>query len=183
MAWEPLEHIPKEETTDTYRDDPSVEIWANGRYQVIVYNQLSPGGLTIKHLSIHAHDRGPMRNWRHLQQMKNEACGEEWTGIEFFPPESRLTDTANEYHLFCFPPEVDLGVGLTHEDAIVTDDEAAAAFTADPSHKGRQEPWEPGLTTGRTDASADSRERMRALGRERHGYDLPPMSPQEKGSK
>jgi hypothetical protein len=180
-GWEPLTLFAPEETI--HADDPTMQVWANKRYQVLVRTQVTPEGRTVKHLSIHSHDRGPVRNWRHLQQMKNECCGEDWTGVEMFPPEAELTDTANEYHLFCFPPDAEIGIGLSKEDAIVTDDETAAAYTDDPSHQGRQEPWEPGLTTGRTDASAASRERMRALGRERYDYDLPPMSPQEKGSK
>lgn len=171
-GWEPLRFFPPEETIERYRDDPAIEVWGNERYQVLVRTQTTPEGKTVKHLSIHAHDRGPMRNWRHLQQMKNECCGEEWTGVEIFPPESKLTDTANEYHLFCFPPEVHFGIGLTDEDAIVSDDETAAAFTEDPTHHGRQEPWEEGLTTGRTAASAGSRERMRDLARKEYGYDL-----------
>lgn len=139
------------------------EIWTNDRYQCIVhYNEAKESDVVMKHLSIHSFDRGPMRNWRHLQQIKNEVCGEESTGIEFFPPESQLTDTANEYHLWVFPPSFDMGFGLGHE-ALVTDDEMAEDFTEDPRHKGRQEPWEPGLTTGRSEASKPSRERLREL--------------------
>lgn len=173
-GWEPLQRHSREELVEHYRRDPAIEIWSNGRYQVICRTQEPEGGNPMKHLSVHLHDRSPMRNWRHLQQIKNEVCGEDWTGIEFFPPEGRLVDSANEYHLFCFPPEVEFGVGFMEEESqpVVTDDELAAEYTADPNHKGRQEPWEEGLTTGRTPASAASRARARHFMGDRYGYEI-----------
>lgn len=113
------------------------------------------------HLSIHANDRGPMRNWRHMQQIKNEVAGELRTAIEIFPAEDELTDTSNEYHLWVLPDGVKLGYGLGTEP-IVSDDQQVREFN-EAEHKGRQEEWEPGLTTGRSHHSIDSRERMTEL--------------------
>jgi hypothetical protein len=111
------------------------------------------------HLSIHANDRGPMRNWRHLQQIKNEVAGEDRTAVEIFPPEAELTDTANEYHLWVFPAGFKLPYGLGEEPLVSPDDADVEAWNRAP-HKGQQEPWEPGLTTGRTDASKEARDRL-----------------------
>lgn len=55
------------------------------------------------HLSIRRMDRKASRDWRHFQRIKNELVGPEREGIEVFPPESKLVDTANQYHLFVYP--------------------------------------------------------------------------------
>lgn len=128
------------------------EVWANDRYQVIVRyvesadedEPVGPEGLVW--LSIHSHDRGPMRNWRHLQQMKNEVCGDERWAVEVFPPEEFLADSANEYHLYVLPEGSDIPFAF-HEPLVSNDEQVEAYNAAD--HKGRQEPWEEGLTTGR----------------------------------
>lgn len=169
-GWEPLRLLDFSEIKPFYRElhergDCDVEVWLSDRYEVTVRaSRTDP----VKHLSINTRDRSPMRNWRHLQQAKNEVCGELWTGIEIFPPEDQLTDTANQYHLFCFPPDFKVG-GFTKEakfigiglgdHPLVSDDETAEAWNAAP-HPGRQEPWEDGLTTGRTDHSLPSREAL-----------------------
>jgi hypothetical protein len=51
-------------------------------------------------LDIRRHDGQPGKNWRHFQQIKNELIGPEHEAIELFPAESRLVDTANQYHLW-----------------------------------------------------------------------------------
>lgn len=168
MPWEPMKRVPQEMVNPKAAEamgasDQVVEVWVNHRYECLVRTQRQDGGHEMRHLSIHTHDRGPMRNWRHLQQIKNEVCGELWTGVEFFPPETHLVDTANQYHLFCFPPGVDFGFGLGNPDeALVSDDETVEQWNGE-GHKGRQEPWEPGLTTGRTEHTDDSRRRLREL--------------------
>ncbi len=55
------------------------------------------------HLSIRHNERKAVRDWRHFQRIKNELAGPEREGIEVFPPESQLVDTANQYHLFIYP--------------------------------------------------------------------------------
>jgi hypothetical protein len=55
------------------------------------------------HLSIRDNKRRAVRDWRHFQRIKNELAGREREAIEIFPPESRLIDTANQYHLFVLP--------------------------------------------------------------------------------
>lgn len=41
-----------------------------------------------------------IRDWRHLQKIKNELVGPENEAVELFPAESRLVDTSNQYHLW-----------------------------------------------------------------------------------
>lgn len=169
-GWEPLEKMDFRDIKPFYRElhergECDVEVWLSVRYEVTVR---APKNAPVKHLSVNLRDRSPMRNWRHLQQIKNEVCGELWTGIEIFPAENHLTDAANQYHLFCFPPGYSVGgippdgepvpIGLG-DHPMVSDDDEVDRWNALP-HKGRQEPWEDGLTTGRTEHSKAAREEL-----------------------
>lgn len=53
-------------------------------------------------LSIKRRDRDVIRDWRELQAIKNAIVGPEHEGFELYPAESRLCDTANQFHLFVF---------------------------------------------------------------------------------
>jgi hypothetical protein len=83
--------------------DPPAAIFRNSRYQVTVYvgAPVEPFG-EIAHLSFKVHDRQPWHDWRDMQRIKNELCGPECEAVEVFPAESRLVDSANQYHLFVF---------------------------------------------------------------------------------
>jgi len=83
--------------------DPPSAVFLNSRYQVVIYyrRESEPFGLTA-HLSIKTHDRQPHHDWRDLQRIKNELCGVEYDAVEIYPAESKLVDTANQYHLFVF---------------------------------------------------------------------------------
>lgn len=129
-------------------DDEQLEAWANHQYQAIARTDES--GMTW--LSIKRHDRHPIRNWRHLQQIKNECCGMEREAIELFPAESRLVDGANETHLWVFPENTKLPLGFP--EGLVSTDADVESFNAGREagrHQGRQEPWQDGLTTGRNE--------------------------------
>ncbi len=80
------------------------EIWKNNRYQVTILRTLIvPNGWPpIIHLSIKRLDRQPIHDWRDLQRIKNELFGSEHEGVEVYPAESLLVDTANQYHLWIF---------------------------------------------------------------------------------
>ena len=54
-------------------------------------------------LDITRRDGEPCKNWREFQQIKNELVGAECEAVELFPAESRLVDTANQYHLWVNP--------------------------------------------------------------------------------
>lgn len=148
--WRPLiegEPNPILRDPELVGESVTLRVFGNDRYQVIARD--NPEGMTW--LSIKRHDRGTFIPWRHLQQMKNEVCGPEREGLELYPAESRLADTANEYHLWVLPEGMTIPLGFG--EGKVTTDEQAARFTADEGHRGRQEPWEPGLTTGRNEAT------------------------------
>jgi len=51
-------------------------------------------------LSIKRNDRECIRDWRDLQKIKNMLVGMENEGVELYPAESRLVDSANQYHLW-----------------------------------------------------------------------------------
>lgn len=85
---------------------PGVLILKNNKYQVVVARLSTPAfgfGQDAKwfQLSIRRLDREYIRDWRDLQRIKNEILGPEAEGIEIFPAESRLNDTANQYFMWC----------------------------------------------------------------------------------
>lgn len=51
-------------------------------------------------LSIKRRNKESIHDWRHLQRIKNELVGHENEAVELYPAESRLVDSANQYHLF-----------------------------------------------------------------------------------
>ena len=91
-----------------HRDGVRVELekdetyWSNSFYTVVkkLIEGKEDGAI---HLSIRHNQRKAVRDWRHFQRIKNELAGPEREGIEVFPPESQLVDTANQYHLFVYP--------------------------------------------------------------------------------
>ena len=81
------------------------DIWRNDLYQVVVrrdktiYDSKEIG---MTHLSIKRIDNESIHNWRDLQQIKNLIMNEDCVGVEIYPNESNLVDTANQYHLWVF---------------------------------------------------------------------------------
>jgi hypothetical protein len=78
----------------------NTEIWMNDIYQVQKRDSGDFWYLSIKRL-----DKEPIHDWRHLQQIKNEIVGPENEGLELYPAESRLVDTANQYHMWVLKEE------------------------------------------------------------------------------
>lgn len=77
------------------------DVYLNSRYQVSVrYAETGEGWPEMLHLSIKRRDREVIHDWRDLQRIKNALVGEEHEAVELYPAESRLTDTANQYHLW-----------------------------------------------------------------------------------
>jgi hypothetical protein len=54
------------------------------------------------HLSIKRVDREAFHDWRVLQDIKNSVLSPEHEAVELYPADSRLWDTANQYHLWAF---------------------------------------------------------------------------------
>lgn len=75
----------------------------NSRYTVFV-DEVDTGIGLMLHLSIKRNDQREIKDWRDLQRIKNEIAGPECEAVELYPAESRLMDTANQYHLWCLPP-------------------------------------------------------------------------------
>ena len=104
-----------------FKEEFDCEVWVNDIYQVnvqrnkqadyMVRNPEMKGKMT--YLSIKRLDKKSIHDWRHLQEIKNELCGEDCEAIEIYPVEKRLVDTANQYHLFVFPKGYLVGFGWT----------------------------------------------------------------------
>lgn len=112
-------------------DEHVERVVQNNIYQVIVRRQKDANGgwPDMLWLSIRRRDRGTVRDWRHLQRIKNELVGENYEGMEMYPAEDRLADNANQYHLFVVDdPEFRWPWG--YGDRLVTSTEAAAALGA-----------------------------------------------------
>ena len=97
-------------------EEAKFPVWKNDIYQVTVRES---GMWTV--LSIKRNDRKPVTDWRDKQEIKNQLVGPENEGIELYPAESRLVDSANQYWLFVITdPNVRLPVGF-NEGRIVSD--------------------------------------------------------------
>lgn len=77
-------------------------VWKNSLYQVVIDELNALAGFPMLHLSIRRLDRQPVRDWRHIQRIKNELVGPEHEGAELYPAESRVIDMANQFHLWVF---------------------------------------------------------------------------------
>ena len=106
-----------------YKANPHESVWVNDKY--IVHKRMdepshTDANILFTHLSIRTNDNSTIRDWRDMQYIKNELVGEENEGFEIFPKESRLVDTANQFHLWVFQDiENQLPIGWTSR--IVTD--------------------------------------------------------------
>lgn len=129
MSWQPMRQAtPVQERLFYSAHSRQARIWKNDTYTAIVEpdppSQLVPAPGWV-HLSVRRNDRAPIRDWRDLQQVKNDCVGSEREAIEIYPAESRLVDCANQYHLWVLPPDTTVGVGFS-EGLTATPMEAAA---------------------------------------------------------
>lgn len=79
------------------------EIWTNDEYQVNIDRNVGHGfgpNMAVVHVSIKTLDKRAVHDWRDMQAIKNMLIGPQHEAIELYPAESRLVDTANQYHLF-----------------------------------------------------------------------------------
>jgi hypothetical protein len=145
-SWQPLRGVefdPDVLARLAATGDPPQQVWVNDTYQVLV--RFLEGGFV--RLGIHRFDRKPVRDWRHLQAIKNEVCGTERWAVEIFPAESSLVDTSMEYHLLVYPEGESPPHSLGHGWAVASSGAANEARVRG-TGKGRQRPWQPGLPTG-----------------------------------
>jgi hypothetical protein len=85
------------------------QVWMNDTYTVAVYTD----DRHLTHLSIKRNDRKPVRDWRDMQAIKNQLCGPEREACELYPAESRLVDSANQFHLWVLPAGMQFPFGFT----------------------------------------------------------------------
>lgn len=89
--------------------------WTDGTHDVI---EIVAYSKEVTWLSIKRRDKEWIHDWRDLQRIKNEICGEEREAFEIYPAESRMNDTANQYHLWVLAPGMLMPVGYTDRSVI-----------------------------------------------------------------
>lgn len=127
LAWTPFERattLMRNGATIPAPDDEFIFI--NSRYQVNIR------GLKVKEpfgrvlwLSIKRRNKDAIHDWRDLQRIKNELIGPEFEAIEIYPAESRLHDTANQYHLWVFADGYQMPIGFA--DRVVAEETIGGA--------------------------------------------------------
>ena len=87
-------------------------VWENSRYLVQEYDVSEEYGIPITWLSIkNTHNNHLAHDWRDLQRIKNEICGEEKEAVEVYPAMSRMVDTSNQFHLWVFMDKAPITLG------------------------------------------------------------------------
>jgi hypothetical protein len=113
-------------------------LWRNDAYQVEVDTNPSVHSAWPKtvHLSIKRVDREPIHDWRELQEIKNALVGPEVEAMELYPAESRVVDTANQYHLWAIvEPGARFPVGFEQGSRVGADDAARVGARQRPFNK------------------------------------------------
>lgn len=106
--------IGKEAARDAWVYMARCEHYVDDTYHVAIDRRPDHGfPFPLVHLSIKRHDRVAMHDWRDLQEIKNQMVGVDAEAIELYPAESRVVDTANQYHLWAFPNGHRVPVGWT----------------------------------------------------------------------
>ena len=62
-----------------------------------------------------------MNNWQDMQTIKNRLVGTECDAFQIFPAESRMLNTANQYHLIVLPEGYLLPFGWHEGRSVVTE--------------------------------------------------------------
>lgn len=112
-----------------YKDSIRGEKYRNNIYAVEVYRDSDADDMVLidewkgncTYLAIRRHDKEICNDWRHFQQIKNELVGEEIEAMQIYPAESRLTDTANQYWLFCLPKDGQIPFGFKQRNVDYTE--------------------------------------------------------------
>jgi len=90
------------------------EMFLNDQYVVFIDRnpEIAVEGMEgMIHLSIRRQDRKAVRDWRDFQRIKNELVGAEREAVELYPAESRVVDTANQFHLWVLPEGAIVPIG------------------------------------------------------------------------
>jgi hypothetical protein len=113
-----------EQIAPLLRDSLAAETWMNSRYVVQIRRPVDKPSdqIGIIHLSIKRIDQQPVgpEHFRDFQRIKDELIGPDHEAVELYPMQSRLVDTANQYHLWCIDtPNTRWEFGFT--EGMVTD--------------------------------------------------------------
>lgn len=156
--WQPLEQYEQNPEAIAIalvnNTRPAIAIFGNDLYDISVYmigedtvgDGPHPDPDMMYHISLKRRDRHVVHDWRHLQAIKNEIFGPERMAFEIYPPESKLVDTANQYHLWVLPESFELPFGF--DEQLLSSDYQVEEFNEARrrgEHKGRQRPFQPGL--------------------------------------
>lgn len=119
-------------------------VWRNSTYQVRKIPVPQPKGwpCAMVWLSIKRNDREPVHDWRDLQEIKNQLVGPNHEAVELYPAEARVTDTANQYHLWVMAdPDVWFPFGFTerHKTDVSLHKSKQRPFTKEATHAGTTE--------------------------------------------
>ena len=130
------EEFAREKVSEVLAEEEAADkqIWQNDFVQVSVYRNASAdeyvhedsfkGKLT--YLSIKRLDKKPINDWQLFQDIKNAICGKEAEAIQMYPAESRLVNTANQYHLFVFETGYFIPFGFTQRSVVKQNKNASA---------------------------------------------------------
>lgn len=112
--WTPFQRCPSWSDADgnIHKIPDEMIVLRNNIFTVTIEGcDVPPPMGPVAWLSIKRNDRTTIHDWRELQRIKNMVMGEECEAVEIYPAESRLHDTANQYHLWCFAPGYQLPFG------------------------------------------------------------------------
>jgi len=112
---------PRKNAIRNYKHYKRSEYWQNNNILAILDKQsdtVHPQWSTenygdVWHLSFKYHDQRTTLDWREIQLMKNQICGDEIEMLMLFPDESRLVDTSNQFHLWG-AKEIEIPFGWVH---------------------------------------------------------------------
>jgi hypothetical protein len=114
--------ISRKEAKSMVNELSNVPVYENDIYCVHHYNKKETNKFIwndgfidgMDYLSIKRIDKQPCRSWTHLQMIKNEIIedGVNRYALEIYPPENRLVNTANQYHIWVMPLGFDVGFGF-----------------------------------------------------------------------
>ncbi len=97
-------NIHKETINRLYEQMQREVLYKSEHYQVAIDKETQHGfpGCVVWHLSVKRNDKEVIFDWRDMQDIKNKLVGPEYEAIQLFPAESRLVDTANQFHFYAF---------------------------------------------------------------------------------
>ena len=122
-------------TADMLLNHHYENVWLNSTYQVNVRDVEGEGILPgTTWLSIKRRDKEPIHDWRDLQEIKTKLCGPEREAVEVYPAESRVVDTANQFHLWVLPEGQRVPFGFD-DGRIISDTPMAAGAKQRPRER------------------------------------------------